>query len=138
LFADVVFGNETAEMYLIVQNIFANSVEDSMYIQRESNQIKFVGWNGFSLNWVVIGGSYSIGQRVKIAAAYKLNDIVLYINGVQIGIDTSATIPPTTSLAIGYFPATPSVNSEKAKQINQAVLFKTRLTNAELASLTTI
>jgi hypothetical protein len=138
LFLDAILGNENAEMYLILQNILGNVIEDSIYIQRDTNQLKFVGWFGFGLNWNISGGSFTTGQRVKIAAAYKANDIVLYVNGTQIGTDSVATIPPTTSLGLGYFPFTPSSEAERAKNIKASALWKTRLTNAELISLTTI
>jgi hypothetical protein len=74
-------------------------------------------------------------QRYKIAIAYKLNDVVLYVNGVQIGTDTSATIPAVANLYLSHefgldFPA--------ANPINQALLFKTRLTNQQLQELTSL
>jgi hypothetical protein len=81
--------------------------------------------------------SISIGAvgRKKVAFAYKQNDFVGYMNGTQIGTDTSGTIPAMSTLRLGEYYATGySLNSG----INEAVLFPTRLTNAELASLTTI
>lgn len=68
----------------------------------------------------------------KAAVAYKENDIAFYVNGVQIGTDTSASIPATSRLAFSrgdlLFP--------HEGNINQAILFKTRLPNSELAALT--
>jgi hypothetical protein len=72
----------------------------------------------------------------KIALAYKNNDVVGYINGVQIGSDTSATIPATSVVTlvdpISLNAATKTVRN------SQTLLFKTRLTNAEMASLTSL
>ena len=138
IFVDVILGNENAEMYLILQNILGNVIEDSIYIQRNTNELKFVGWDGYDLNWNISGGSFTTGQRVKIAAAYKANDIVLYVNGTQIGTDSVASIPPTTSLALGYFPYTPSSEAERAKNIKSVSIWKERLSNETLAQLTTI
>ena len=138
IFVDVILGNENAEMYLILQNILGNVIEDSIYIQRNTNELKFVGWDGYDLNWNISGGSFITGQRVKIAAAYKANDIVLYVNGTQIGADSVASIPPTTSLALGYFPYTPSSEAERAKNIKSVSIWKERLSNETLAQLTTI
>lgn len=80
---------------------------------------------------------YSINQRLKIGVAYKINDTALYINGTQIGIDTSCSIPTVTLSRIdlgnrldGTYPSMISVN--------QALLFKRRLTNTELTNLTTL
>jgi hypothetical protein len=72
----------------------------------------------------------------KIALAYKNNDVVAYINGVQVGTDTSATIP-ATSVVTFVDPITTNA-ATKTVNIKQALLFKTRLTNAQLAELTTL
>jgi hypothetical protein len=78
-----------------------------------------------------------VGQRYKMAFAYKANDFVLYINGTQIGTDTSGSIP-TNLNRVDYDYAIASSFALSLLQINQSALFKTRLTNAELASLTTL
>jgi hypothetical protein len=72
-------------------------------------------------------------QTVKVAMAYKLNDFVMYVNGTQVGTDTSATVPTCDILDLNF--NAPSVNSFA---ISQALLFKTRLTNAQLAELTSL
>jgi len=75
--------------------------------------------------------------RVKIAAAYAVNDFALYINGVQIGTDTSGTVPACNRVALGSFETT--ANSANAfATIRSCALFPTRLTNAQLVTLTTI
>ena len=82
----------------------------------------------------IAGAIGSVGRK-KIAFAYKQNDFVLYLNGVQIGTDTSGTVGSLTGLFVGsYYTSGYSSNTG----INQALLFKTRLTNAELAELTTL
>lgn len=79
--------------------------------------------------------SYAAGTRIKMAFAYKANDVVLYINGTQIGTDTSAIIPVCTAYEIASYE---TVNSSQTNYVSQALLFKTRLTNAQLAELTTL
>jgi hypothetical protein len=76
-----------------------------------------------------------VGQRYKVAFAYKQNDFVMYVNGTQIGTDTSGNIPPSLS-RIDYN----LVNnwSLALLKVNLSALFPTRLTNAELAQLTTL
>ena len=76
-----------------------------------------------------------VGQRYKVAFAYKQNDFVMYVNGTQIGTDTSGNIPPSLS-RIDYN----LVNnwSLALLKVNLSALFPTRLTNAELSQLTTI
>jgi len=72
----------------------------------------------------------------KMAFAYKNNDVVAYINGVQIGTDTSATIPATSVVTL-VDPITTNAATKTVRE-SQVLLFKTRLTNAELAELTTL
>jgi hypothetical protein len=81
-------------------------------------------------------GSNITNGRYKIAFAYKNNDFVLYVNGVQIATDTSGTPPTTSEVLVGQrFQGDSFLMNDS---INETVLFKTRLTNAELASLTTL
>jgi hypothetical protein len=73
----------------------------------------------------------------KVAVAYKENDFAFYVDGVQAGTDTSALVPACTDVYLGKVE-----NSGTAQflgnGINQSLLFKTRLTNAQLAELTTL
>lgn len=73
---------------------------------------------------------------VKIAVAYANNDISFYVNGVQVGTDTSATIPACSDFDLGI----QENNTARilGDSISQAILFKTRLTNQELQDLTTL
>jgi hypothetical protein len=139
IFFDGYFGNETDEMYAIIQNSLGSSTTSSMYLIKSSSSIKFQSYDSTTtLQWEISGGSYTLGQRIKIAGAYKANDIVLYVNGVQIGTDTSATIATCTALQIGVYPASPTANFQYNGKVNQAILFPTRLSNSELQSLTTL
>ena len=67
-----------------------------------------------------------------MAIGYANNDFVLYIDGVQIGTDSSGTPPTCSDLFIDQFIDGGLRNVSK----KQALLFKTRLTNAQLAELT--
>jgi hypothetical protein len=83
----------------------------------------------------VINGAIGAVGRKKIAFGYKNNDFVMYMNGVLIGTDTTGTVGSMTELFIGsYYVPTYSISSG----VNSAQLFKTRLSNAELAQLTTL
>jgi hypothetical protein len=79
--------------------------------------------------------TFSVNTRYKITIAYKENDFAFYINGTQIATDSSGTVPTTSQFSFEY---NTTANNLTSRIYNQAVLFKTRLTNAELASLTTI
>jgi len=67
--------------------------------------------------------------RYKCAIGYANNDFVFYVNGVQMGSDTSVSIPTRSDVYLQN--AHPN-----SKSVNQALLFKTRLTNDQLADLT--
>jgi hypothetical protein len=82
-----------------------------------------------------LNGGFCLGRK-KIALGYKLNDFVVYVDGVQVATDTSGTIPTTSLLALGYLYI--AGGFELSDSINSTILFKTRLTNAELAELTTL
>jgi hypothetical protein len=90
---------------------------------------------------VVFGGAVQASFSIpftsginKIAIAYKLNDIVFYRNGLIVGTDTSASIPTCSKLDLGTSGGDNFLNST----INLAAIFPTRLTNAQLAQLTTL
>ena len=73
----------------------------------------------------------------KIAVAYANNDLVVFLDGVLVATDTSISVPACSSAQVGTLEdntnATPLGGGVK-----QAILFKTRLTNTQLASLTTL
>jgi hypothetical protein len=71
----------------------------------------------------------------KIAAAYSSNDFVLYVNGAQAGTDTSGTVPTASQVTLGAYPNN-SFNIDD--RIRAAAIYTTRLSNAELAALTTL
>ena len=81
------------------------------------------------------GSSLSSGTH-KVAAAYKQNDFVLYVDGVLVGSDTSGNVGGTSQIDFGgnYISQVAETDSRTA----EILLFKTRLTNAQLAELTTL
>jgi hypothetical protein len=86
---------------------------------------------------VTIQSSAISGNTFKLAVAYKANDFVFYVNGVQIGTSTSASVPACSAVYLGKLESV-SESSQLNGRISQALLFKTRLSNADLARLTSI
>ena len=81
----------------------------------------------------IIGSTLTDGVY-KAAFAYKLNDFVLYVNGVQIGTDSSGAVPTTSQFLVGE-----RFNSDTFKiadGIKETKLYNTRLSNSELQVLT--
>ena len=101
----------------------------------DSGKIQFTYLVGGSAqaNFITVP-SYVKGQLLKIAFAYKQNDFVGYINGAQLFTDNSGNV--TTMSQIAFADAT--LSSPFIGNVNQAALFPTRLTNAQLAELTTL
>ena len=101
-----------------------------------TNQIRGYSFSGSVEQAQINSGVYAEGTRVKVAYAYKANDFVLYVNGVQIGTDTSGTVPAMSELLIGsYYPDT-SINV--VSRTNQTLLFTSRLSNSDLAAITSL
>jgi hypothetical protein len=79
----------------------------------------------------------TIGQTYKVAFAYKDNDFVMYLDGVQQGTDTSGTVVAGMSeISLNGFGS--SVNNAENALIKAVAVYPTRLSNAELASLTSL
>ena len=98
------------------------------------NGIQFYG-NGTTLLFDA-SSTGTMGVTYKMAFVYGQSDFRLYINGSLIGSVTSGTFTGTfddfTFFPVGGVPYT------NANKINEMVFFPTKLTNAELASITTI
>jgi hypothetical protein len=139
MFYDGIYGNEINEVYLFLQKEISTGVDDSIYIQQTSARIALNVYFGATQQVFIVDGAFTVGQRIKIAAAYKNNDFVLYVNGVQIGTDNSGSVPTCGALQFASYRGTPTASNFIAnKGCKISALWKTRLTNAELAELTTI
>jgi hypothetical protein len=89
---------------------------------------------GGSTQAEISSSALTVGNRYKAAVGYKQNDIVFYINGVQIGTNLSANIPAADRIAFDNGAG----SSNFTGTVNQSALFPTRLTNAQLAEITTL
>ena len=134
LFADVDLNHTSVGNTYILQ-IFQDS-SNRILLYRSSGDVIgcYILKASGSVYDTTSGSSYT--GRTKIAFAYKSGDIAFYINGTQIGT-SSATYTAFASLA------DLNIDSNNGTErgyynYNQVIVFPTRLTNAELASLTTI
>jgi hypothetical protein len=107
----------------------------TMALLTNGTQIQFVVQSGGSIVMNTTQTIATLTTRVKIAYAYKLNDFAIYVNGVSVATDTNGAVPISPSVL--SFDAGDSTDKMLGK-VNQVALFPTRLTNAELASLTTL
>ena len=103
-----------------------------------TNRIIF-GFEGGAGNLLVFGntglsgaGTYTRGQKIKIAIAYKSGSSALYVNGAA--VSTSAG---TFTASYSQFNFNSGAGSQNfVGKCSQALLFKTRLSNADLVALT--
>jgi len=107
--------------------------DDAVYFEMYLGNMYGVIWDSGAQQFAFNAGALSIGRH-KMAIGYKANDTVFYIDGVLKYTDTSLTIPTTSRLDVG---ALASATIGKT-QTNLTALWKTRLTNTQLAQLTTI
>lgn len=105
-------------------------------LTRNNGKVGIYVYNGSGQADFQSSSTYTNGQNMKIAFAYKANDFVLYVNGVQEGSDTSGAVP--TGMSIVRYNALWLSGYAQLLEAKQSLLFKTRLTNAELEALTTI
>jgi hypothetical protein len=140
MFFDGFIGNSDSEMFLFLQAAASSGVDNSIYFQKNSSQqVFFRVFDGTSIIVNIGSGIYSIGDRVKIAASYKANDFVFYINGTQIGTATSGTPPTCANVQLASYAGAPTNENFIANGgIYAVALWQTRLDNATLASLTTL
>jgi len=97
------------------------------------NKISIYIVDGGVAQWDYTGTILTEGTY-KIAVGYAANDFVLYVNGSVEASDSSGSVPATNRIDIGS-----QLGSNVGEQpIKQLSVFKTRLTNTELAALTTL
>jgi len=114
----------------------ANRLSIIMYGNLESirSTMNVGGVNQFDFN---LSSGYPQEQYYKIAVSYKVNDCKIFINGVKVGTNISATMPSLATfdrlnLDIG------NNLYDFYGNIKDSKLYNTALTDAELIALTTI
>ena len=108
-----------------------------------ATRLQVVLENDYTFLYVVSGSTLlaqssniSIANGVnKIAFSYGANGYKFYVNGVQQFSNSTTTVPATQNLFVGNYTASTAYLSDA---IAQTLLFKTQLTNAQLAELTTL
>ncbi len=131
--------NSVKDHYWAVATLMGSNTSEliELYGGPNSNVLAFA-MNDNSVNQFIKQTPLSFGTH-KVAIAYAENNTIAYIDGSPIGsVDTNCTIPTLTQLAIGKFSYSSSVFFSLGDGINQTLLFKERLTNEELATLTTL
>jgi len=128
--------NSSGAIPLFLRSSTNSAYNYATYLQFGTTNITLEAYSGGTSQAVISGGSFTNGQTLKVAFGYKANDFVLYVNGVQIGTDTSGSISANLSfIDLGTYNQIASTYQYNGT-ISEAVLFPTRLTNTQLAQLT--
>ena len=80
--------------------------------------------------------SLVVGNRYKVAVKYKVNDFALWINGTETSTDTLGDVP--LNLNRFSFAFTNGTAFHFNQTVSASLLYKTALTDTELATITTI
>jgi len=108
-----------------------------------SDRIGFICVNSTQINIYIYAGGvlqlsfiFTPSNGVnKMALGYANNDAVVVVNGNVLTTDTSIVVPPSSAIALNNYGFSALAANTS---INQVQLFTTRLSNAELETLTTI
>ena len=155
--ADIVSGKEDSSLYNDNEGVLF--VEFSALSDTRDNEFRFLISDGTNSERLQIGlqtsgnlyasvitgnsasasFSYSLPnptQTHKIALKYKVNDCVLFVDGVERGTDTSATMP--SGLDVFDFYRTSVNNNYVEANVKKVIFFNEALSDSELATLTTL
>jgi hypothetical protein len=145
-------GQSQGTIFLDVNFNLSNQQDDTRFVLHDgsTNNWIFVGYPDGGVNnkvrlyvsttttTVTFYSTNALLQgRNKIACGYQSGNFVIYLNGVLEATNSTAmTIPTCSNLTLE---GSPYVNAtSEIVNLNQVVLFPTRLLNSELASLTSL
>jgi hypothetical protein len=112
------------------------TVNNSISLQKQSsNRLRAVVTTASGTVADISTASGQVAGTYKIALAYAANDFVLYVNGAQIGTDTSGAVPATSKVNFG---SGATDDNQANDGISAAAIYTSRLSNSELQSLTTL
>ena len=135
IFTEIKINAITSGLYSRVFNLKNSGGSNQIYIQQNDSRLTGVVFNGSNqFSGSLSSGSLVVGQTYKAALAYKDSDYAFYVDGTQIDTGSSSGLG---TLAVDRLDFTTGVgNIGLGNEVKQALVFKTRLTNAELAALT--
>lgn len=138
LFVDIFFDGAKVNNPTYIQTWFSQSERQGIFYSASANLIRPFVTSSALLDFGSLGITPTINTRYKLAYAYKANDYAFYVNGQSINIGTRTAVATAgTNLFIGCLENSTQPDRQ-GSDIYQALVFKTRLTNAELATLTTL
>jgi len=137
IFTEIEINAITSGSYSRILNLKNSGGSNQIYIQQNDSRITGVVFNGsnqFSAS--TSSGFLSVGSVYKIALAYKDSDYAFYVDGTQIATGSASGLGTLAVDRVDF--TTGAGNIGLGNEVKQSLVFNTRLTNAELAALTTI
>ena len=126
------YGSSLALPVIIYDS--ANGINNRIQFLISNDLIELYATDG--TNVVYSGGITTLTNgRYKIAVSYGSNGYRVYLNGSSVYTNLATFIPVLNSMRLGSFVTDIAFMSDS---INQSTLWKTQLTNTQLAQLTTI
>jgi hypothetical protein len=147
-------GQTEGTMYLdFIFRRPTNTTAGHCGIASSNNQNRVLFWNSNSTNTMAVNiatstanifntfvGTLTEGTRYKLAIGYKSGDSAIFLNGVQVGTTNTSAFTFATSLVnvfLGRY-ALDTGGTVTDTGINAFTLYTTRLSNTELAALTSL
>jgi hypothetical protein len=135
LFVEALLTHSTASNEYLIQVSVDASNRFFIYREASTNKLGAFARVASSNIFTPLTAAATTGT-IKAAFAYKSGSFAFYVNGVQVAV-SSATY--TTPASMGIFDLDSNAGTENGfYTYAQALLFKTRLTNEQLAELTTL
>jgi hypothetical protein len=131
IFLDVEFLELDASSRISISD---NSYSNVFYLRTQSSGR--IQWLGGDLLLQAPSGYASVNTRYKVAFTYEANNAKMFINGAEEASDTSFT-PAATLNRFGFDMTDAGINEFKGK-VKQALIFPTKLTDAEAIALTSL
>ena len=140
MFLEFVAGEDTSAASAILYGIFDSTSSNNriQLVSRLGLLTTYIEANsvGYAVNPTL--ATLTNGTTYKAALAYSAAGIVIYVNGVLVYTNTSALAFTATLATISVGSRATIDSYGKGERISQTLLFKTRLTNAQLAELTSL
>lgn len=129
-------GNATvggADLWMAAISVDDTNVAVLLYYVASTGTVNAFIYNGTTS--VILDAPMTLTQVNKVAVAYKNASFALYLNGALVDSSSSAIAPPTGMNQFAFVKWVGGANQDRGL-VNQALLFPTRLSNADLAALT--
>jgi hypothetical protein len=130
LFVDTYIDNIEAKTLNVLSYLKGTSVDKYIGISNTGG-VSYVDYPAITISSPSFGLT---NGRHKFAIAYKTNDFAFYIDGVQVGTASSGVPSACSEFGYHYYAS----GYDLPLGVNSTALWKTRLTNTQLAQLTTI